>query len=776
MLQNPKVAFRDPKLQTCAIERDGVSRQPKPRAGAFAVVYKGFGPNGQDPFALRVFTNESPERRERYEQISDYLKHRKLKCLVTFEYHERAIRSASDGKWYPLILMDWVTGRTIQEWLEIQCQQGNAKAIAAAAERWLEAVNELGQASVAHGDFQQGNIMVTDAGQLKLVDYDCMCVPSLVGRRNLEVGVEPYQHPGRNARTLLSPELDNFSALLIYVALRALAAAPQLWMKYVKQPGYDKLLFRREDFDSPATSTLYAELMQSPEKEVRDLAAQLFAFVRAPISQIPPLSHFANSFGKVEQLLKAQQWEDAVHALNRRGYFNDAPATLQPLIRHAYEFVCRKDAWEDYCRIPQKTTEENDRRLVDAWNETLFAGFEPAERQRVRVSESRKRVGLLDRLTYLIQQTSGKITLPGEQAIVDAASRLPQGYPYSLHARVEKARSRVSAVARLEKAVTEASAEAMIVAAWRAAIESGCEKMVREQCRPRVELAEKRAPLLKKIHDLFREEELPEAERARRLAKLWDERLLADCREAERYRPTYQAAVAGKPQSVQEAGVADRGDIRLEGDRHIFRPETGRKMSQSPAQSPAEMSQSPADAILDALRNGDRSAFCEAFDARLIRAEQKRFDPFRAALAEWVNELILPPERLGTDPGHARPSVAAAEGAEAGCRLSWNWPDPRLVEQFILVVTQRPVGPDQMPQGVPARLRLLLDRKTWDGDGGCRLIRVKADWDECYVVVWAVIDLGFRALVSRPLIVGQLDAKRRRVEDRQAAAEGKERS
>ena len=148
--------------------------------------------------------------------------------------------------------------------------EGNRDAIAAVADRWLEAVQELNDNSVAHGDLQHANVMVErPAWQLKLVDYDGMCVPPLVGRRNLEVGVEPYQHRERGAGTLLSLDLDNFSALLIYVALRALAIQPGLWMKYVEQVGYDKLLFRREDFQAPAQSPLYYDLMQLGNNDLR---------------------------------------------------------------------------------------------------------------------------------------------------------------------------------------------------------------------------------------------------------------------------------------------------------------------------------------------------------------------------------------------------------------------------------------------------------------------------------------------------------------------------
>jgi hypothetical protein len=40
----------------------------------------------------------------------------------------------------------------------------------------------------------------------------------------METGLAPYQDPQRNDQTLLSANLDHFSALVIYVALRALAA------------------------------------------------------------------------------------------------------------------------------------------------------------------------------------------------------------------------------------------------------------------------------------------------------------------------------------------------------------------------------------------------------------------------------------------------------------------------------------------------------------------------------------------------------------------------
>ena len=324
MLQNPRLAFRDPVLRKCRIAKDN-RNQPQPWAGAFAVVYKGIS-IAERPFAVRVFTTESPERREHYHEISAYLKTRNLSCLVNFEYRDDSIRSAGDGKWYPLVLMDWVEGQTLFRWARARALEGNRGAMAGLARRWLELVKEMDDARIAHGNLEHGNVMVTDQGGLKLVDYDCMCVPSLVGRRNPEVGIEPYQHPERDTRTRLSLEMDRFSALVIFIALRALAANPALWAKYVEGPEYDKLLFRKEDFERPKASPLVKDLLALPDALLRNLVKRLFALAHAPMSTVPPLSELANSYTNIESIRRDQQRGQS-HDASSPGL---APPTGQP--------------------------------------------------------------------------------------------------------------------------------------------------------------------------------------------------------------------------------------------------------------------------------------------------------------------------------------------------------------------------------------------------------------------------------------------------------------
>jgi len=756
MLQNPEVAFRDPELKRCRVEKDE-RNQPRPWSGAFAVVYKGINSPGQEPFAIRCFTTESPERRERYDLINDYFKSRRLQCLVDFEYRDRSIRSAGDGKWYPLILMDWVQGETLFQWARTRCLAGDSRALAACAQRWAALVKELADASIAHGDLQHANVMVTNTGELKLVDYDCMCVPALVGRRNLEVGVEPYQHPDRNERTLLSLDLDNFSALVIHVALRALAAEPQLWMKYVEGPAYDKLLFRKEDFQAPNASALYRDLINSPDPEVRELAGHLFELVHVSIDRVPPLGQFANSYAKIEQLLLARDWQAAVALLNRRGHFRDAPEQLKPLINQAYEHVCRAQAWASFQKIPRPPSEHTDRELLNAWNEALFAGFEEAERERPRVVEAHHRVDLLERLRHLIQQSAGTITLRGERIIAETAGQLPERYQHSLQFRVQQACRRVEVINRFEEALRKQDDEIALVTAWKTVVDAGFQGLVGQEGRSRVALAEQRYPLVQALREIPKN--CPPDQLDGRLLDIWNEELLAGCPEAETWRPAYELAVQRRQILDKLAPAVSSGD----------EPEIARLMTEPCLENyplphawinvvrTARQRTERTEALIAALSEGRRESILELFDARVIRHGAEWFAPYQSLLTDWTRWEVLPAEAMGLRRAVARASVLLVDKATGTYRIRWTWPQQRFTDECILAICPAEPFPDEDPRDLAVHYREPIDRQSWESGGGSRLIHTQPEWAGGHVVVWAMIDLGFCILHSEPLVLGRLE-------------------
>src|SRR5206468_1530500 len=150
----------------------------------------------------------------------------------------------------------------------------------------------LREARVGHCDLQHGNALFvpgSKAGALsvKLVDYDGMCVPALELLKPIEVGHPSYQHPQRRRERSYGVEVDRFSHLVIYTALRALMVGGKaLWDKY---DNGDNLLFTQADFEAPARSPLFAELLRMNSPEVRHLTGALIDAARMPLNQTPLL-------------------------------------------------------------------------------------------------------------------------------------------------------------------------------------------------------------------------------------------------------------------------------------------------------------------------------------------------------------------------------------------------------------------------------------------------------------------------------------------------------
>jgi serine/threonine protein kinase len=545
MLQRPDAAFRDAELKTCTIERD-VNNQPRAWSGSFAAVYKGVLAGGKGQVAIRVFSTAAEERRERYEQIRDYLDNRSLRCMVKFQYSDNGIRCAKDGKWYPLVTMDWVQGNTLYDWVREKCQQRGTSALSRAADDWIEMIQELSAASIAHGDLQHGNVMVTGSNQFKLVDYDCMCVPALVGRKNLEIGVEPYQNPQRDEKTVLFPGLDNFSAIFILTALRAFAAKPDLWSAYVEKSvtdRYDKLLFRREDFDNPHQSRLFGELRQSSDRKLRKLADELIGFWRSPLQDIPPLADLVSDFDAVRQLLNQKAWDDAVELLNRNQAAK-VPPDLQATVDEArYRVQCRTELEEAVARGDEEEMQRSyvpklldnypkaeasvrvakqaaqvipvlrdlnaaqqsrdARRLVQIWdaNQSLLSGRKSTAKFQGEVDQWRQRNQACDALLDILSRSPVDVS-----RLKEAWRRLES---VNGHPEADRRRDEIQAILRKNDALTKLRSvsrtlsqenDAALDAAWDETIFRGWDEA--EQERPAVEAARDRLACLSTLRNL----------------------------------------------------------------------------------------------------------------------------------------------------------------------------------------------------------------------------------------------------------------------------------
>ncbi len=286
-LQAPQRAFSDPSLRDAqvVVNRFGL---PRPISGNFATVFEVETERGKS--AVRCFMREVTNQQERYAAIAAHLKQRSLPFMVNFEYLPEGIRVR--GGWYPILKMDWAEGIRLDSYIEQHLD--DAPRLRRLADQWIAVCRDLRAGQIAHGDLQHGNILVTDADSITLIDYDDMIVPGALGLETRELGHRHYQHPSRSADQPINRDnftrIDNFSSTVIGVSLLALSLDPSLWAQ--TGAGDESLLFRDVDYAAPENSTALHLLTRHADSRLRAIGQTMLSAVNAPsYLDVPPLAH-----------------------------------------------------------------------------------------------------------------------------------------------------------------------------------------------------------------------------------------------------------------------------------------------------------------------------------------------------------------------------------------------------------------------------------------------------------------------------------------------------
>jgi Metal binding domain of Ada len=282
-VQCPAVCFDEPTLKAMlpAVDRLGM---PLVTSGQFAYVFKLNAQQGGDALAVRCFRGFLGDREERYRALDAHLDAHRVPALPRFKYLPQGVLVA--GRRFPVLVMEWVAGPTLDVYLDEVV--GRREVVEHLAAEWLRLVESLRAAGVAHGDLQHGNVIV-ERGRLRLVDLDGAYVPALRGLHASEVGHQHYQHPARGA-DFFSPEVDNFSALVVYLSLLALAERPSLWAEHHDE----NLLFTRADFADPAASELFRKVRETGPEQAR-LADALAAAAAGHPAETPRLGELVGA-------------------------------------------------------------------------------------------------------------------------------------------------------------------------------------------------------------------------------------------------------------------------------------------------------------------------------------------------------------------------------------------------------------------------------------------------------------------------------------------------
>ena len=230
--------------------------EPYRSSGAFAVVFKMKDEQTGKCYALKCFTEEQEGRAEAYRQISDELEFVDSSYITSVKYLDKEIfvDSSCEEDEFPVLLMDWIDGETMESYIAENYQDNYAMAML--CYRFCKMAAWLRSQPFAHGDIKPDNIMVRPDGNLTLVDYDGLFVPAMKGQKSPTIGTKDFSHPLRTVDDF-DETIDDFALASIALSLKAISMNSKLLDTYGAS---DRLLFLENDYHNPSNSKAISAL------------------------------------------------------------------------------------------------------------------------------------------------------------------------------------------------------------------------------------------------------------------------------------------------------------------------------------------------------------------------------------------------------------------------------------------------------------------------------------------------------------------------------------
>ena len=218
---------------------------PVMTSGNFAVVFKMKDERDGKLYAVKCFTKEQEGRTEAYRQITEELKDVSSPYLTSVCYLDKELfvdTEQTNETEFPVLLMDWVEGKTLDKYLRENLD--DKYALEMLAYRFSQLAQWLIPQPFAHGDLKPDNILVCENGTIVLVDYDGMYVPAMKGQKARELGSPDFRHPQRTENDF-DEHIDDFPIALIAMALKAFSINPELLNEYCNN---DIMFFTEKDY------------------------------------------------------------------------------------------------------------------------------------------------------------------------------------------------------------------------------------------------------------------------------------------------------------------------------------------------------------------------------------------------------------------------------------------------------------------------------------------------------------------------------------------------
>ena len=336
-------------------------------SGNFAVVFKMKDESSGKLYAVKCFLREQEGRDIAYQQITDELEYVSSNYLCSIKYFQKELfvdSTVSSDTEFPVLLMDWVEGVTLDKYVHQHIS--DKYALQLITYQFCRMAAWLMSQPFAHGDLKPDNILVTEDGALVLVDYDGMYVPAMQGQKARELGSPDYRHPLRT-EDCFNEHIDDFPLALIGMSLKAIALDTSLLQNNAKT---DSLLFSESDFHNIGECLMMKSLcaLLNDAEFSKLYALFLLAHSQQELSAVSFRLFLLNKVEKpIEEVLSTKATEedlkDAIIDEYGVKYSRDGKKLLEALcgkeyvVREGTEVIC--DEAFRWCKSLQSVTIPN---------------------------------------------------------------------------------------------------------------------------------------------------------------------------------------------------------------------------------------------------------------------------------------------------------------------------------------------------------------------------------------------------------------------------------
>lgn len=202
-----------------------------------------------------------------------------------------------DGRVYPVVISEWISGPTLSTAVAKARQAGNRNVLRALANAVVELASALRKAGIAHRNLQPDNLIVSSTGALVAVGLDSATWPDGPAP-GTDRDVPAYLHPQDDGAGYAR---DAFATLLIVTSLQVMAENPALAATFGDPQGTPggSLLFSSWDLADPGRSRAFNEIAPNVSAAAREYVDALRQACVMPLSDIERWARVIPDLGRL---------------------------------------------------------------------------------------------------------------------------------------------------------------------------------------------------------------------------------------------------------------------------------------------------------------------------------------------------------------------------------------------------------------------------------------------------------------------------------------------